>query len=588
MKMKNSIYLLLILAVVSCKKDLNLKPFDKLNPDNAFNTEQDLQLYATSFYKILPDGNAIIRGDVMSDYMAGKDVNTFIQRDAYSATQSSGWSWGDLRNINYFLEHYNQAKISDEAKNHYAGIARFFRAMFYFEKVKRFGDVPWYGKTMTIDDPDLYKGRDQRTAVMDSILADLDFACANIRNKKDNTCSQITRWVALAYKSRVCLFEGTYRKHRPGTRVPGADTWLNAAVSAADEVIKSGLYTLNTAGEATMNYRNLFINETPNASEVILAYVCNKSLRVFNDANWYFTSATYGNRISLVKTFTDTYLNIDGSRFTDKAGYDNLPFNEEVKNRDLRLQQTIRMGKYSREGQIAPPDFTYTYTGYQPLKFTVDSKATDGVAENNNSVPIIRYAEVLLNKAEAKAELGALSADDWNTTIKLLRTRAGLQNTDMPLTADPYLVDYFRDKTAHPNVNASVTDAALLEVRRERGTELILEGFRFYDLVRWGLGPLLLKPYIGLYVPAMDALMDLNEDGKPDVSFVKKTPATKVPGVYYFLIDDDQTKLSAGTSGNLIWLNNIERQWEDYKYVYPIPYNELVLNPKLVQNPDWK
>jgi len=196
----------------------------------------------------------------------------------------------------------------------------------------------------------------------------------------------------------------------------------------------------------------------------------------------------------------------------------------------------------------------------------MDSKATDGVAENNNSVPIIRYAEVLLNKAEAKAELNSFTADDWNSTIKLLRTRAGLKNTEMPVTADPYLIDYFKDKTALPNVNANVTDAVLLEVRRERGIELILEGFRFYDLVRWGLGPLLLKPYIGLYVPAMDALMDLNEDGKPDVSFVKKTPATKVPGVYYFLIDDDQTKLSAGNSGNLIWLSNIERQWANYKY----------------------
>lgn len=577
--MKYSIYLLLILAMVSCKKDLNLKPFDKLSPDNAFNTEADLQLYATSFYKILPDGSSIIRGDVMSDFMAGKDVNTYIIPGAYTATQSSGWSWGDLRNINYFLEHYGQAKIADEAKNHYAGLARFFRAMFYFEKVKRFGDVPWYNKTMTINDPELYKGRDPRMMVMDSVLADLDFACANIRDKKDNTCSQITKWVALAYKSRVCLFEGTFRRYHPEMKLTNDTKWLQAALDAADEVMNSKQYSLNTAGDPAMNYRNLFINESPNANEVILAYVCNKSLRVFNDANWYYTSATYGNRISLVKTFTDTYLNIDGSRFTDKPGFDNLPFNEEVKNRDLRLQQTIRMGNYRRDGQIAPPDFTYTYTGYQPLKFTVDSKATDGVAENNNSIPIIRYAEVLLNEAEAKAELNkTLTAEQWNATIKPLRQRAGLINSDLPLTIDPYLATkYYKD----------VKDIALMEIRRERGIELIMEGFRFYDLMRWGLGPLLTNPYVGLYVPAMDVLMDLNEDGKPDVSFVKKVPATKVPGVYYFLIDGDQTKLSAGASGNLIWLDNIGRKWEDYKYVYPIPYNDLVLNPALGQNPLW-
>ncbi|MGO4288734.1 RagB/SusD family nutrient uptake outer membrane protein [Chitinophaga sp. RAB17] len=578
--MKNSIYLLLILAMVSCKKDLNLKPFDKLSPDNAFNTEADLQLYATSFYKILPDGNSIIRGDVMSDVMAGKDVNTYIIPGAFTSTQSSGWSWGDLRNINYFLEHYGQAKIPDEAKNHYAGLARFFRAMFYFEKVKRFGDVPWYNKTLEINDPELYKGRDPRATVMDSVLADLDFACANIRAKKDITCSQITKWVALAYKSRVCLFEGTFRKYHKEMGLPKDENkWLQASLNAADSVINGGQYSLNTAGDPAMNYRNLFINETPNVNEVILAYVCNKSLRVFNDANWYFTSATYGNRISLVKTFADTYLNIDGSRFTDTPGFDNLPFNEEVKNRDLRLQQTIRMGSYKRDGQIAPPDFTYTYTGYQPLKFTLDSKATDGVGENNNSIPIIRYAEVLLNKAEAKAELNkGLSAEDWNGTIKLLRQRAGLKNTDMPLTPDPYLAAKFY---------GSVETPILMEIRRERAIELIMEGFRFYDLMRWGLGPLLTSPYVGLYVPAMDVLMDLNEDGKPDVSFVKKIPATKVPGVYYFLIDGDQTKLSGGTSGNLIWLSNISRRWDNFKYVYPIPFNDLSLNPALHQNPLW-
>ncbi|MBO9727748.1 MAG: RagB/SusD family nutrient uptake outer membrane protein [Chitinophaga sp.] len=577
--MKKSVYLLLMLAMVACKTDLNLRPFDKLSPDNAFNTESDLQLYANSFYKILPDGNSIIRGDVMSDVMAGKDVNNFLIKGGYSATQSSGWTWTDLRNINYFLAHYGQAKIPDEAKNHYAGMARFFRAMFYFEKVKRFGDVPWYSKPLEMNDPALYKGRDPRAAVMDSVLADLDFACANIRAKKDVTCSQITKWVALAYKSRVCLFEGTFLRYHSTNNQLAEKKWLQASLDAADEVIKSGQYTLNTAGDPTMNYRNLFINETPSANEIILAYVCNKSMRVFNDANWYFTSATYGNRISLVKTFADTYLNIDGSRFTDKPGFDNLPFNEEVKNRDLRLQQTIRMGNYSREGQVAAPDFTYTYTGYQPVKFTLDSKATDGVAENNNSIPIIRYAEVLLNKAEAKAELnGGLSTDDWNATIKPLRQRAGLKNTDMPSTVDPYLVSQF-----YGNLKVPV----LLEVRRERAIELIMEGFRFYDLMRWGLGGLLTNPYVGLYVPAMDVLMDLNEDGKPDVSFVKKVPATKVPGVYYFLIDGDQTRLSAGTSGNLIWLGNIVRTWEDYKYLYPIPYNDLSLNPALKQNPFW-
>ncbi|MFY0252551.1 RagB/SusD family nutrient uptake outer membrane protein [Chitinophaga sp. 30R24] len=483
-----------------------------------------------------------------------------------------------MENENYFLEHFGQAKIPTEAKKHYEGIARFFRAFIYFEKIKRFGDVPWYNKTLNIGDPELYKPRDKRTLVMDSVLADLNFACENIRNTKDNSCSQITQWVALAFKSKVCLFEGTFRKYHPELNLGTYTKWLQEAANAAAAVRTSGKYTLNTSGDTKLNYRNLFISETPLNNEIILVYVCNKSLRVFNDANWFYTSATYGNRISLTKTFANTYLNIDGSRFTDQDEYNNIPFQQEVKNRDLRLQQTIRMGDYTREGQPAPPDFTYSYTGYQPLKFTLDSKGTDGVAENYNSIPIIRYAEVLLNEAKAKAELQTFTAADWNLTIKLLRQRAGITNTAMPTTADPYLMQqYFSD----------ITDPVLLEIRRERSIELVLEGFRFYDLMRWNAGTLLEKSYIGLYVPKIDDPIDLNEDGKPDVAFVKKTPATKVPGVYYFLIDDDQSKLSEGTKGNLIWLDNISRKWEAYKYVYPIPYNEIVLNPALEQNAHW-
>jgi hypothetical protein len=128
----------------------------------------------------------------------------------------------------------------------------------------------------------------------------------------------------------------------------------------------------------------------------------------------------------------------------------------------------------------------------------------------------------------------------------------------------------------------------LLEIRRERGIELVMEGFRYDDLKRWNAGKLFEMDYKGLYVPAMDVLYDLNEDGNPDVSFVIKIPGTKVPGVYYFLVDNKQAKLSEGDKGNLVWLINIERKYEDFKYYYPIPFNEIVLNPNLAQNPGWQ
>ena len=576
--MKNFRYIIFFAAMFACQDDLDLQPIDKLSPSTAFNSEKDLQLYANSFYLMLPTGNEIVRGDALSDFLVGRSLSNYIS-GSFSASLATGWSWGDLRNVNYFLEHFQNAEVSDEVKNHYEGLARFFRAWFYFNKVKQFGDVPWFDKTMDVNDPDLYKPRDSRELVMGKVLEDLNFACANIRAQKDNSASQVTRWVALAFKSRVCLFEGTFRKyHTEYGLSETADTWLNEAALAANEVMTGNQYKINTATPLNLSYRSLFANETPNSQEVLLAAVNSLSMRVFNDANWYWTSATYGGRYSFTKTFINTYLNADGTRFTDASGFMEVPFWQEVKGRDLRLEQTIRMGDYKRDGAAAPPDFTYTYTGYQPIKLTLDSKATDGRAENYNSLPIIRYAEVLLNYAEAKAELSTFSTADWDATIKVLRSRAGIANTVMPAVADQYLME---------NYYPEISDPVLLEIRRERAIELALEGFRYDDLIRWKSAELLEIPYVGMYVPALDVAYDLNEDRKQDVAFVKSIPATKIPGVYYFLIDDVQFKLSNGDKGNLILLENLDRSFEDKKYLYPIPFNEIVLNPNLEQNPEW-
>jgi hypothetical protein len=268
-----------------------------------------------------------------------------------------------------------------------------------------------------------------------------------------------------------------------------------------------------------------------------------------------------------------------------------MPFATEVKGRDMRLQQTIRMGNYKRtDNSAAPADFNVTYSGYQIQKFSLDDKYFDTRTESYNSIPIMRYAEVLLNYAEAMAELGALTINDWNATIGELRKRAGITNTAMPTTADPYMANYFEKDQ---------NDPLILEIRRERGVELAAEGIRYDDLRRWKEGKLLERPYDGLYVPGKNILIDLNEDGQPDVSFVDVIPATKVPGVVYFRLDNTNSKLSQGDKGNLLWLSNLSKQYEDpaypetdlrrYKrYLYPLPFNELVLNNKLEQNPGWE
>jgi len=573
-----------------CSKYLDKEPFTTLNPGEAFQNAGDLQLYTNSFYvQQMPSAKTIFSGDNTSDYISGNNPPTLMTAQVSANNPIDGWSrstaqsgsWPELRNINYFLQNNINPAIPDSIRRSYTGIARFFRAWWYFNMVRQFGNVPWVGSALSTTDSSLYKTQDPRTLVMDSIEADLDFAIANAPRAKDNSCSMITKWTALALKSRVGLFEGSFRKYHTELGLAGsAATWFNYAVDASNTLISSGLYKLHTTGTPQSDYRAVFTTSTPWSDEIILAYVYNDGLKLWHNANAYFTSPTLGNRTSPIKSFIDTYLNKDGSRFTDQPNYDTISFVNEMKNRDLRLQQSVRCNGYKYStGVSAPPDYSFTFTGYQPLKFNVDDPAINLNSQNNNSIPIFRYAEVLLNLAEAKEELGSLSSTDWNNTIGLLRSRAGISNTSMPVTADPYMAQYFMN---------TITDPVLLEIRRERGVELMLEGFRFDDIRRWKMGPLMNMPYNGVYVPQLSTPYAMNGDGVLNVSFVTATPTSgTIKGVYYYLIDNKTVKLTQGASGNIIWLANIPRVWDDKMYYNPIPSSEIVLNPNLKQNPGW-
>ena len=302
-----------------------------------------------------------------------------------------------------------------------------------------------------------------------------------------------------------------------------ANTWLQAAADAAQQVMDGGRFSLYTGGGTDNSYRQLFSSEIAPASETMLVYSEDGTLGVLHQANWDYTSATTGVGASLIRQFINTYLMIDGTPFTDIAGHDTLSFMTEVKGRDKRLQQTIRMGSYKRlnAGVLvpAPPAFTQALTGYMPIKWTVDDAGADVCACNTNDVAINRYGEVLLNYAEAKAELGTITAADWAKTVGALRARAGITGglTALPTRVDPYLQStYFPD----------ISNPVILEIRRERGIELVLEGLRFQDLIRWKHGELMAMPWLGFYVPKANQLMDLNEDGTPDVYFYTGTAPT--------------------------------------------------------------
>ncbi len=582
----------ILLGAILAGCELEQLPESTTSKEAVFNSAQGLSLYSNSFYTMLPNGNGSTTRDAMSDYLAVKTIPSFLQ-PAFAPTNSSGWDWGDLRNINYFLENNVDPAVSADVKKNYNGIAKFFRAYFYFEKVKRFGDVPWIGRTLSVTDEDiLYGPRDPRTLVMDSVLADIDYACENITAASDATRSLITKYVAYTLKSRICLFEGTYRKYHTELGLAStANTWLNEAASAAREVMDAGVYSLYTSGGPTKAYRTLFTNTTPIASEVMLAAVMDLTLNELHDANWYWTSGTYGDKASFIRSFINTYLMEDGTPFTNTTGWETLLFKDEVKGRDKRLQQTIRVGDYKRISGGAlipsPPLFSYTFTGYQPIKWALDDMYYDTRDLNINSVALFRYAEVLLNFAEAKAELGTLTDEEWASTIGALRARAGITGG---LTTKPTVVDTYLQSVYFPDI----TDPVILEVRRERGIELCLEGFRFPDILRWKRGELMKMEWNGFYVPELVTPMDLNEDGILDVAFYQGTkPSPAVSGVTYVDVSaqvggkDNSQRLKNDTYGELTWMNNLTRNWEDKHYYYPIPETDRLLNPNLGQNPGW-
>lgn len=577
------IYTIIALGIclASCTDMLDISPVDKLYPNNYFKTETELELYTNSFYqRMIPGGLTVVNRDEMGDFTSKNSSPTFIA-GSYSSINEGKWNWTNIRNINYFLKMMETSPVDPEIKRHYIGVARFFRAKDYFDKTVRYGDLPWYSEPIGPDDEEaLKRPRDPRTLVMDSVLADLNYAVENIRDYKDPSSSQITRQVALAMKSRICLFEGTFRKYHPNLGLQDSSTkFLKEAAKAAKAVMDAGKYTLYSTGDPHSDYRALFTSEQPVSEEIMLAVGYSNALRRWHNITWKYNSATFGARWGLNKQFVNTYLMSDGSRFTDIDDYDRILFVDEMKDRDPRLGQTIRSLGYKRSDESpAPPNFGYTFTGYHILKFSLDDKRLDGVGESYNSISLIRYAEVLLNYAEAMAELGSFDQSIWDQTIGSLRTRAGV-NPKIPDSADPYLQSvYFPE----------ISDMYLLEIRRERGIELCYEGLRYNDLLRWHKGDLLEMPWKGIYVPEMNKPMDLDGNGTPDVSFVTKTPAKKTPGVIYYVIDGVSAVLSERDRGHVIWRNEEKRVFDEKKYLHPISDEDIVLNPNLKQNPGWK
>lgn len=580
--MKTNIFTIALVTTIllfnSCNDDfLEKKPLSELSPSAFFNKESDLELYTNSFYPIFP-GTSIYSGDNATDNIIETGPTTLQSGNRTVPASGGGWSWGYLRDINYFLAHVAQCS-NKSAVEHYTGIAKWFRAYFYFKKVKRFGDVPWYNKVLEAGDEDIYKARDPRELIVDSIISDLDYAITHLRDNTD--VAKVTKWTALALKSRVCLYEGTHRKyHKTGD----AKKMLEMCVEASKQLIDANKYRIYNDGGVDVAYHNLFASHNAIADEIILARQYSSATGVQHTLNYYLMTSSYG-MPSMSKSMINSYLMKDGTRFTDKSDFNKIKFPEEAKNRDPRLKQTIRTPGYKRVGETkeAPPLIAYATTGYHIHKYLTEAKY-DNYGRAITDLPLFRYAEILLNYAEAKAELGTLTQSDLDISIKLLRDRVEMPPMDLAqanTTPDKFL------ENQYPNVSGS-NKGVILEIRRERRVETFMENLRWDDIIRWKAGLVITQPFRGMYFPDIGEY-DLNADGVIDVVLYKNKKPSSNPNATYLKIGENIT-LENGTSGLVIphpGANDIRKFDESKDYLFPIPTNELVLNKNLKQNPNW-
>ena len=580
----------LIIGLTACDDLLDTKPLSQISPDAYFKTETDLQLFSNSFYNNLldkspyDDQSDLYIQQNLSDEMIGGNKRTV-------PNSGGGWSWGDLRKMNTLLVYANQCE-DENAVVKYTALARFFRVYFYFEKVKRFGDVPWYDKELGSADEDLYKPRDSRELVMTKMIEDIDYAIENL--PASVSTYRVNKWAALALKARFCLYEGTYRKyHQLNLEGNNYAYYLEQSAQAAEKLIKEGPYKLYSTGNPQKDYLMLFAQENASKDEYILSIMFDFSLGIYHNATAHTVVATQG-RPGVTRKMINSYLKADGTAFTDHEGWQEAGFIEETMNRDPRLAQSIRTPGYTRIGttKVLAPNLTGTVTGYQPVKFVQDPTASGGNVDRNDrstaDLPVFRLGEVMLNYAEAKAELGTLTQGDLDISINKLRSRVGMPALNMAsANANP---DWYLSSAeyGYPNVTGT-NKGVILEIRRERAVELTQEGFRFDDLVRWKAGYSIDQDIQGMYFKAPGEY-DLTGDGVADVILYEQgTSKPTAPDGVQVLLIGEEILLTGGNRGYVFYHKNIARTpfSEVRDYLYPIPINERSLNNNLTQNPGW-
>lgn len=504
---------------------------------------------------------------------------TFFTKVAPASTSASSWDFSDVRVINVLINRINSANLSSEAKEHWMGVARFLRAMEYAKLVSRFGDVPYYEEVLgNTDYTALYRPRENRVTVMNKVLDDLNYAIQHIRTSDGEKGLNITRDVALAYASRLMLFEGTWQKYRENNTT-NAKHFLQAAKDFATTLMSENHYSL------CANYKDLTTSEDLAGNPEVILYrsyvegVVMHSLMTFQNTEVEIDSPSK----SLVESYlTKNGLPIHQAGNTQYQG--DHTFAAEVTDRDPRLAATIRTSGLSLTGI----DEVWAISGYFGNRF-VNPNLIDKPGGSSytciTDAPVMKLNEVLMNYIEAAAELADMGAytltqADFDKTINTIRDRPSTQMPHLILTGSNLQVNgvTINDPERDPDVTPIIW-----EIRRERRTELVYEGIRFNDLRRWSK----------LHYADMVRNPKANRGAYLDkTAFVAQYNATHTTPITVETLKGVKIE-GGGTAGYIQPITNtaLMRTMAEKDYLYPLPQDQITLYKsrgyELPQNPGW-
>ncbi len=566
----------------SCDDFLTRDPQDTVTDVPSFwNNEENLRTSFLDYYTYFFPGyrSSWERADNFAETNVAdwtddnaQEVATLFTKVA-PTSDAGNWNFEKIRNMNLLLSRIQSSTLGEEAKNHWSGVARLFRAMEYAKLVQKFGDVPYYDAVVgSTDNEQLYRARDPRTTVMDKVNEDLAFACTNIRVNDGTKGLTVNRAVAQGFASRIMLFEGTWQKYHANNTAKATE-YLKAAKDYAAALMQTNAYSI------APSYKSLTTSEDLAGNPEIIMYrsyvenVVMHSLMSFQNTEMEMSSPS--------RSFIDAFLTKNGLPIhqAGNTDYKGKEYAKEILNRDPRLADNIDEESGLRLNGVAA---VYAASGYYANRYVnkdLINKPGGMSSTNTTDAPVMKLNEVMLNYIEAAAELAdlgqyTLTQADFDKTINAIRDRQSTQMPHVTLAGNALKVngveinDPDRDATVKP---------IIWEIRRERRVELAYEGLRFNDLRRWGK----------LEYADMVKNKKLNMGAWINKADYDAAAMAKIT------LCDENGNIVTGNEGYIMPITEVAkmREMADKDYLYPIPVDQITMYEThgftLTQNPGW-